>query len=486
MNKITVPSLMLMLMGFFASNVHAELVWTKYEGVPSDWSPLENNLLAGELGTVTGSTSWLTPKETNIAKLTDGDVPTSRSYHDMLGFAGDSTVEWNFAGPMTLEKIRITTCDITDGRQYDDIVIADVEVKVDGADEWVSLGCGSVEWNGSNKEGIMCYVKLENSEAGHLVESVVGLRIKFGPHKTVAQYYSEIEASGFAEMTRPILGSVVVAPAKTKAIVSGSIADVGGDATSCDVYLALDEAVPVKILRRMTGAFEYQIEGLTPGTTYSYTLSVSNNATVAKGSSHSGTFKMLAADALTTTWTTSDVVPDGWLPLSDGNLLSGIKGELAGNITTDYSTADAALLTDGFVPTTGGKQYRVGFQAGASITWMFDKPMSFGQLRVSACYLDDYNFTRLAIGAVSVKVAGSDIWENFDAEVLSDIGGRYGKKVVLCATLSDIEKGYLAKNVVALKIDFGNVGALASYVVEVEAAGIKKPQKKPGLSVIVR
>ena len=287
-------------------------------------------------------------------------------------------------------------------------------------------------------------------------------------------------------MTRPILGSVVVAPAKTKAIVSGSIADVGGDATSCDVYLALDEAAPVKILRRMTGAFEYQIEGLTPGTTYSYTLSVSNNATVAKGSSRSGTFQMLAADALTTTWTTSDVEPDGWLPLSDDNLLSGIKGELGGNIATSYSTADAALLTDGFVPTTGGVQYRVGFQAGASITWMFDKPMSFGQLRVSACYLDDYNFTRLAIGAVSVKVAGSDTWENFDAEVLSDIGGRYGKKVVLCATLSDIEKGYLAKNVVALKIDFGNVGALASYVVEVEAAGIKKPQKKPGFSVIVR
>ena len=112
--------------------------------------------------------------------------------------------------------------------------------------------------------------------------------------------------------------------------------------------------------------------------------------------------------------------------------------------------------------------------------------MSFGQLRVSACYLDDYIFTRLAIGAVSVKIAGSDTWEKFDAEVLSDIGGRYGKKVVLCATLSDIEKGYLAKNVVALKIDFGNVGALASYVVEVEAAGIKKPQKKPGFSVIVR
>ncbi|MBR4894263.1 MAG: hypothetical protein IKZ36_03590, partial [Kiritimatiellae bacterium] len=178
MSKEFLRSLLLAFVGALALNLYAEVAWTKFEGVPSDWTPLENNLLAGKVGAVTGTTSFLTPVAKNITRITDGLVPTSRSYIEMLGFAKDATVAWNFPGPMTIEKIRITTCDITDGRQYDDIAIDDVEVMFDGTEEWTSLGCGSVQWSGSNASGIMCSVMLDDAGQGHLAEGVVGLRVK--------------------------------------------------------------------------------------------------------------------------------------------------------------------------------------------------------------------------------------------------------------------------------------------------------------------
>ena len=186
----------------------AGLVWTKVEGVPSDWAPLANNLLAGKNGTTTGTISFLTPVANNIGKITDGVVPTNRKYSEMLGFAKDATVSWDFDEPKTLEKIRITTCDITDGRQYDDIHIADVLVKKSGADEWVSLGCGSVDWKGTDGQGIMLYVSLEDAATGYVAKDVTGLQIKFGQHNNVAQYYSEIEAVESASPVAPVQGTV--------------------------------------------------------------------------------------------------------------------------------------------------------------------------------------------------------------------------------------------------------------------------------------
>ena len=51
------------------------------------------------------------------------------------------------------------------------------------------------------------------------------------------------------------------------------------------------------------------------------------------------------------------------------------------------------------------------------------------------------------------------------------------QNVILCATLSDSETELLSRNVVGLKIAFGNVGALASYCAEVEAVGQEEPKK---------
>lgn len=482
MNKTILRSLLFALAGACAMNLRAEVAWTTGEGAPGDWSPLSNNLLLNQTGTTTGTISFLTPVAQNITRITDGVVPTSRRYAEMLGFAKDATVEWNFGAPRTLERIRITTCDITDGRQYDDIAIADVLVKYAASGDWVSLGCGSINWKGTDGAGIMLYVTLEDSVSGRIAEGVMGLRVKFGQHNNVAQYYSEIEAVGFAEATGPVIGSFDIAPTKTKATVSGSIADPGTDATACDVYLALDGGAATKIATGVTGAFSCTLKGLTAGTEYAYELSVSNNAPTAKGTVRNGTFTMLAADAQTASWTQKDVAPGDWTALS-GNILSGNQGSLkSGAIAgTNYATDDSGVLTDGTVPTTGGAAYIYGFQNNAVMEWTLDKAMTLERLRISACYLAGSAYTRLAVGSVSVKLAGSDAWTALDAPAFSDIAGK-SQNVILLATLSDCETGVLSENVVGLRIVFGNVNALGSYCAEIEAVG--QAETKKGKMVI--
>ena len=485
MNKITVPSLMLMLMGFFASNVHAELVWTTGSCAPREWTALPDNILLNVVGTsaASGVNNYAS---LDLAVLTDGKVPQTTPDKDgIFGFRKDENISWMFDSPMTIDQIKVSSCYLG-GAAYDGVHIAKVEAILFGGSDWVQIA-GDFEYQGGSTSGSINYIVLRNGDEP-VAENILGLKITFGACETgFANYYAEIEAVGRAGAVGPTIGSVDVTPAKTKAIFSGSIADAGTDATMCNVYLSIEGATPVRIAKRVTDTFEYCFEGLEPGTTYSYTLSVSNNAPSVKGTSRSGTFTTLAIGDLTTVWTVSDVVPETWTALSSTNLLAGIAAEVKGPIATSFSSNNPEILTDGFVPVGGGIEYRVGFQQNSYIEWVFDKPMSFGQLRVSAGYLEDNGaiYTRLAITGVSVKFADSDTWVPLEVNALSDIGGR-NKKVFLCATLSDIEKGYLAKNVVALKIDFGNVGALASYVVEVEAAGIKKPQKKPGFSVIVR
>ena len=75
-----------------------------------------------------------------------------------------------------------------------------------------------------------------------------------------------------------------------------------------------------------------------------------------------------------------------------------------------------------------------------------------------------------------MKLAGSDSWTALDAPAFSDISGR-SSGVLICATLSDIETGVLAENVVGIRIVFGNVNALGSYVAEIEAVGHAEPKK---------
>ena len=443
--------------------------WTTVDVAPSSWTALSGNLLAGETGTIRGSvaTGYST---NNPALLTDAAVPTTGGNEYRVGFQSGASVEWSFAAPKTLESLRVSACYL-DGSTYTRLAITSVSVKLSGSETWDALDVPAYSDIGGRSQNVVLCASLSDSEMGYLSQNVVGLKIVFGNVSALASYCAEIEAVGYAEATGPVLGSFDLTPAKTKAMVSGLIADPGTDATSCDVYLALGGGAATKIAEGVTGSFEYQLQGLTAGTTYAYELSVSNNAPTAKGTVRSGSFTTLSADAQTMTWATEDVVPSEWTALS-GNLLVGRTGTISGNIATDYSTRDPDLLTDGEVPTTGGKDWIVGFQNNASISWTFAAPKTIERIRVSACYLEGYTFTRLAITGVYVKLAGSETWNAIDAPAYSDIGGR-NVGVVLCASISDVETGYLARKVVGLKIVFGNPG-LASYCAEIEAVEFKK------------
>ena len=306
--------------------------------------------------------------------------------------------------------------------------------------------------------------------------------LSFATDGTYAYYCAEIEAVGFSEATGPVLDSFDIAPAKTKATVSGSIADPGTDATACDVYLALDGGASTKIAEGATGSFEYRIQGLTAGTTYAYELSVSNNATASKGTARTGTFTTLAADAQTASWTQEDVVPGDWSALANNVLAEKVGAKTAGAIAgTNYATDDSSVLTDGAVPSAGGSAYIYGYQNGCTMEWTLDNAVTLECLRLSAAYLAGTAYSKLAVSSVSVKTSGSDEWTALDAPAFSDISGR-SSGVLICATLSDVETGVLAENVVGIRIVFGNVNALGSYVAEIEAVG--HAEGKPGKMVI--
>lgn len=478
MSKTIVRSLLFALAGVLALDLHAAVAWTTGSCAPSEWTALTNNLLDGQTGTINGAIA--TSYSTNDPDLlTNGEVPTAGGNEYRVGFQNGTSIKWTFPTPRTLERVRVS-CGYLDGSLYSGFTVSSVEVQAFGSTEWTAVNSNPETIPNNGKLDILSLV-LDDNSGDPLAETIGALRVTFGtPPVGFANYCVEIEAVGFAEATGPVLDAFVITPAKTKATVSGSIADVGTDATACDVYLARDGGAATKIADGVTGSFAYQIQGLTAGTEYAYELSVSNNAPTAKGTVRSGTFTTLAADAKTTAWTTSDVSSGDWRALA-GNLLARKTGTIGGVVATGYSTNDPNLLTDGSVPTTGGNEYRVGFQNNASIEWTFDGSVTLESLRVSACYLDGALYTRLAVGAVSVKHAGSDVWEALDAEALSDIGGR-NQNVVLCATLSDAETEYLAQGVVGLKLAFGNVGALASYCVEIEAVG--HAERKPGKMVI--
>ena len=89
----------------------------------------------------------------------------------------------------------------------------------------------------------------------------------------------------------PVLGDVQVKAKVTNAILSGTIADIGNNgATACDVYLAIDDGEAVKIVENATAAFTYMITNLAETTTYSYALTIRNNAEPPLEASTNGCF----------------------------------------------------------------------------------------------------------------------------------------------------------------------------------------------------
>ena len=110
-----------------------------------------------------------------------------------------------------------------------------------------------------------------------------------------------------------------------------------------------------------------------------------------------------------TAWTTSSCAPSDWAALAD-NLLAGQTGTISGSIATGYSTNDPDLLTDASVPTTGGKDWIVGFQNTASISWTFAAPKTLERVRISCGYLAGATYSGFTVSAVEIKAFGASTW----------------------------------------------------------------------------
>ena len=433
MSKTILRSLLFALAGVFALSLRAAPAWTTTDVEPASWTALSGNLIGGLTGTKTGtiSTGYGTD---SMAVLTDGVVPTVNGNESRVAFQNTGAVEWSFTTPKTLEQVRVSGCYLG-GSTYTRISISAVYVKLFGSDAWTALDGSSFLDNSGRSQNVVLCASLADPGTGYLAQGVSGLKVAFGANVPLASYIVEIEAAGSAEATGPVLGSIDIAPAKTKATVSGSIADPGTDATACDVYLALDGGAATKIAEGVTGAFTYQITGLTD-----------------------------------------------WTALANNILAGKVGAKTAGAIAgTNYATDDSSVLTDGAVPSAGGSAYIYGYQNGCTMEWTLDNAVTLEGLRLSAAYLAGTTYSKLAVSSVSVKTSGSDEWTALDAPAFSDIAGR-SSGVLICATLSDIETGILAENVAEIKIVFGNVNALGSYVAEIEAVG--HAERKPEALVI--
>lgn len=436
------------------------MLWTTGEGVPGDFSPLANNLLAGMVGTTSSQPSGYGG---SVDLLTNGEV--SDVTKQTVGFA-ENTVAWSFNGPKTVEKIRFTTCYTAGNGMYDDIKVAKIEVKTSSLDEWADIGADAVSFAGSGSSGSALFATLSDMETGFLGQGVTAIRITFGKPNNFAQYYAEIEAVGFAEATGPVIGSFDIAPAKTKAELAGTISDPGTDATECDLYLSLDGGAARKIASGVTGAFGHKIKNLTAGTTYSYTLSISNNAPTAKGTVREGTFTTLAADAQTAAWSHGEYAPANWTALGN-NILGGLNATEKSGVSYAASQ-DMAKLTDGSVPAPAAGAETVGFGNGGTIAWAFAKPMTIETLRLSSLW-ESTAYNGISVNAIEVKFKGSTEWSALAVPAVQWTGGT---QLGQTETLADAEYGFLAQNVIGLKITFGaQKAALANYYAEIEAAG---------------
>lgn len=470
MKKTILRSLLFALAGSFAMNLRAAPAWTTTDVEPASWAPLSGNLIDHLTGTKSGtiSTGYGT---TDMGVLTDGVVPTVNGNESRVAFQNTGAVEWSFATPKTLEQVRVSGCYLG-GSTYTRISISAVSVKLFGSDTWTALDGSSFLDNSGRGQNVVVCASLADPGTGYLAQGVAGLKVAFGANVPLASYIVEIEAVGFAEATGPVLGPVDVAPAKTKATVSGSIADPGTDATACDVYLALDGGAATKIATGVTGAFSYALKGLTAGTEYAYELSVSNNAPTAKGTTRSGTFTTLAADAQTASWTQGEYATDEWSAL-DNNILRSLNATEKSGLS-GYASQDMTKLTDGSVPNPAAGAETVGFRSDATIAWAFEAPMAIEKIRLSSLW-ESTLYNGISVNAIQVKHLDSENWETLDVPTVQWTGGT---KLGQTETLADAEAGILARNVIGLKITFGaQKAAIANYYAEIEAVGRAEPKK---------
>jgi hypothetical protein len=464
--------------GAIALNLRAEPVWTTSSCAPSEWVALDGNILLGREGETVadGVPGYASGK---VSVLTDGTISASAPDKEFIfGFRVNETVTWTFSSPMSIEEIRISTSYLT-STSYDGVHVSKVEARFLGESVWTEIG-GEGEYKGENVAGKINSLILTNGDIP-VAENIVALRLTFGSCESgFANYYTEIEAVGRSGSINPFLDSFGIEPAKTKAKLTGIITDCGTDATACNVYLALDGGVPVRIAKRVTDSFEYQIEGLTPATTYAYTLSISNNAPIVKGISRSGTFTTMPADAQTASWTQGEYSTDAWTPL-ENNILGGLTATEKSGVSFAASQ-EMSKLTDGVVPNPAKGAETVGFTPDGTVVWSFEKPEAIEKIRISSLW-ESTLYNGISVNAIYVKYGDSTAWESLDVPAVEWTGGTALGQML---TLTDLETGFIAKNITALKITFGKQkAAIANYYAEIEAARYVRP-KKFGFTLLVR
>ena len=460
----TLAALACALVGFPSLPLHAEAAWTTSSCAPAEWAALADNLLAGQTGTISGSIA--TGYSTNDPDLlTDTSVPTAGGAAWIVGFQNTASISWTFATPKTLERIRVS-CGYLAGPTYSGFTVSAIEVKTFGSSTWTAVSTTAGQMAATSQAEILS-LELADGGGQPLAETIGALRVTFGtPPVGFANYCAEIEAVGFAEAMGPVLGAFDVTPAKTKAMVAGTIADAGTDATACDLYLSLGNAAAVKIAEGVTGPFEYLVQGLAAGTAYAYELSVSNNAPTARGTARSGAFTTLAANAQTAAWTQGEYAPADWTAL-ENNILGSLDATEKSGVSS-YASQDMTKLTDGSVPNPAAGAETVGFGNAATIAWAFEEPMTIERLRLSSLW-ESTAYNGISVNAIQVKHPDSANWETLDLPTVQWTGGT---KLGQTETLSDVENGFLARKAVGLKITFGaQKAAVANYYAEIEAVG---------------
>jgi len=166
-------------------------LWTNGSYMPSEWTPLGENLLADATASHEGSLSGYA--SVDMGKLTDGRIPVDFSSDEVVGLGEDRAAIWTFDEPKSIGTIRISSR--WSDTSFDAIMVK--EVYVLNGTEWVALGAPN-----SFKTGLASITTgalmatLSDDGLGYLASNVSGLKIVFGKPETgtVANYYAEVEA----------------------------------------------------------------------------------------------------------------------------------------------------------------------------------------------------------------------------------------------------------------------------------------------------
>ena len=244
-------------------------LWSVCSYVPSAWTPLANNILAGRKGTTAGGLGWGTMSK-DASNLTDGVVPVAADESKLVGFCDGASVSWTFGEPQTITTIRISTRRATGGdeataHKYAGVHLQDIYVKRSGSTDWAPLNAALYEKSGAPVGTIEAV--LADDGVGCLAESVTELKIVFLKGEVVWCNVAEIEASGYATAEGP------VEPLPTVASPTFSPA-------SCSFYPSAN----VTLSCATAGAtIRYTLDGTTPtasSTVYAGAIALSATTTV--------------------------------------------------------------------------------------------------------------------------------------------------------------------------------------------------------------